>query len=315
MKFLKNKVDEKNIMLTNMIYHRPSKDQNWNDSLDIVYKNVKTEKKYVEHITNPEMICYLVKPEFRNYDYNKEYIELDKTASYKVPYKNIPAWIAKQAGPAFVNQMRYWIDSGNRGAINNFHKWRYVFGTDIDIINFYKTQWLLEYDNDAEKKLNYGCADIETDAAKCDHFASRGEVPILCATFIDEHEKKSYTVYYRAKDNMEQIRKFESEIDDFIDELHESFDESYGKFEYYIYAFDDELEMIKFYWELKHQSSCDIIMYWNMVFDFNFMYERIKILGCDALEIMCHLDFNKKIAYYKHAHKHIAIDENRDVVT
>ena len=133
MKFLKNKVDEKNIMLTNMIYHRPSKDQNWNDSLDIVYKNVKTEKKYVEHITNPEMICYLVKPEFRNYDYNKEYIELDKTTAYKVPYKNIPAWIAKQAGPEFVNQMRYWIDSGNRGAINNFHKWRYVFGTDIDI--------------------------------------------------------------------------------------------------------------------------------------------------------------------------------------
>ena len=315
MKFLKNKVDEKNIMLTNMIYHRPSKDQNWNDSLDVVYKNVKTEKKYVEHITNPEMICYLVKPEFRNYDYNKEYIELDKTASYKVPYKNIPAWIAKQAGPAFVNQMRYWIDSGNRGAINNFHKWRYVFGTDIDIINFYKTQWLLEYDNDAEKKLNYGCADIETDAAKCDHFASRGEVPILCATFIDEHEKKSYTVYYRAKDNMEQIRKFESEIDDFIDELHESFDESYGKFEYYIYAFDDELEMIKFYWELKHQSSCDIIMYWNMKFDFNFMYERIKILGGDPLEIMCHPDFKKKIAYYKHDHNHFAIVEKRDFVT
>ena len=72
MEFLKLKESRKeDIMLINMIYNQPSPQNEWNDSMDIIYKDLSTDKKYLETIVNPTMDVYFTKPEFRNYDYPK----------------------------------------------------------------------------------------------------------------------------------------------------------------------------------------------------------------------------------------------------
>ena len=317
MKFLHNIPHGKeNLMYVNCLYHRPTRENDYNDALDIVYKDLATGKKYLETIENPPMYAYIVKPEYRDYNYNKEYMEIEKCDIHKVPYKNMPYFIAKQAGPEFVNQINY-LRKTNYGAIKNIHKWRYCFGTDIPIEYFYRTHWKLEYDNENPKtRLTFGAADIETDAIKCDHFDKDGNIPILCATFIDESARKSYTVYLRAKDNMEQIEAFEKDIDGFVKELHDTFDEIYGVFEYNIYAYDDEREMIRDYFRFKNNSNCDVIYYWNGAdFDIPFLFKRMQNLGMDIQQTVCHPDFKYKEAYYKTDHTNFMLANKRDWIT
>ena len=313
-----NTIDKEYLMLVNILYHKGNKSTDYRDCIDIIYKDTRTGERFLNTIEDPPLIAYLVKDEYRDYNYHKEYIETDKCTKHLVPIKKIPDWIAKQAGPELVNWLKY-TKMNNYAAVPNIHKWKYVFGTDIDPRAFYMSQWreFREKGHFADDNmiLNVGAADIETDAKKLDVFASHGEVPVLCATFIDEHARKSHTVYYRAKDNMEQISKFEKDINNFVKLCHDSFDESYGEFEYLFYGYDDELTMIKDYFRLKNNSSCDIIMYWNMDFDFNFLYDRIIKLGGDPIEIICDPRFKHKIAYYKHDRNNFQIINKRDFVT
>ena len=311
-------IDKENLMLVNVLYHRGNKDTQYKDCIDIIYKDTRTGERYLNTIEEPAIIAYLVKEEYRDYNYHKEYIEIDKCSRHLVPIKRIPDWIAKQAGPEYINWLKY-NRCNNYSAVQNIHKWRYVFGTDIDPRAFYISQWRQFREkgrfSDDNLILNVGAADIETDAKKLDTFASHGEVPVLCATFIDEHARTSHTVYYRAKDNMEQISKFEKNIDKFVKKCHDEFDESYGKFDYLFYGYDDELTMIKDYFTIKNSSSCDVIMYWNMKFDFNFLYDRIIALGGDPIDIICDPAFKYKDAYYKHDRKNFQIINKRDFVT
>ena len=318
MKFIKNPdVDTSKLMYVNSIYHKPCAATDYEDYLDIIYKDLETGQKYVETKKNPEIIAYLVKPEYRDYNYNKEYMEINKCDQYKVPIKDVNFWIAKQMGPQAVATVRNMIASGNRAAIQNLQKYRYVFGTDTDIRSFYMTHWLLEYENDLHKELAYGAADIETDAIKHPTFASNGEVPILCATFVSEIDRQVHTFVYRAKDNLEQIARVEDHADEFVEECHRCFDESYGSdFEYNLYFFDKELDMIKAYYQVINDSNIDILYYWNgNSFDNPYIKARIEILGGDPAEIVSHPDFKVKEFKITKDTKNFQVVNKRDWVS
>ena len=57
MQFLKG-VNKENIMLLNVIYHRPMKENEYKDYLDIVYKDLDTGEKILKTIETPEMEIY-----------------------------------------------------------------------------------------------------------------------------------------------------------------------------------------------------------------------------------------------------------------
>ena len=63
MKFLKQKYTKtENLMLINMLYNK-KRNKKEDDSIDIIYKDLSTGKKYLEHIKNPPMeICNAFRP-------------------------------------------------------------------------------------------------------------------------------------------------------------------------------------------------------------------------------------------------------------
>ena len=75
------------------------------------------------------MLMYIVKPEYRNYNYVPTYRPLSMCDVRKVKYKNIVKEIVKEGGEELKNYYDELIVSGF-GARRNIHKYPYVLGTD-----------------------------------------------------------------------------------------------------------------------------------------------------------------------------------------
>lgn len=322
MEFLHSKVDKNDIMLTNIIYNYPTKSTEWTDYLNIIYKDISTGEKHLKVIEKPQIEIYFTKDEYRNYDYNKNFIELDKVDKHICEYKNVEFYIAKQAGKEYQNYAKQCLETKNRQALKNLHKYPYVFGSDYSIEAWYRAQWLLNYDNDKPKHLTKQFLDIEVDGIFVNGFPGPGECPINMVTLVDEENKACYTFlldttplveeYLKKYENVadpkripgleflrnnfkpNQIQEFIDDIDNFIDRLHGAFDETYGRLEYNIFMFKDEKELITNVFKVINSLKRDFLMIWNMSFDIPFIIERMIKLKMDPAQIMCHPDFKVK---------------------
>ncbi len=314
MKFInRNKTDK--LMLLNVIYHKPSKYNDYTDYLDVIYRDLRTGEKYVECIPEPKMEIYFVQPEHRTFTTHVNFIELDKTYPKVVKYKDLLFEIAKEAGPEYIETMKELTRQRRFRERGNIHKYKYVFGSDMAIENWYRNQWELEYGNNEDKKITKAYLDIETDAIDIpEGYGESGECPINAVTIIYEDNKTVYTFLLR-NDRNPQIEEFETNIQSFIGDLHESFDDSYGVFDYRIYMYDEEIDLITDIFKLLNTLKPDFCMVWNMRFDIPYIINRIKRLGYDPVDIMCHKDFDVKELYFHEDTKNFKIDHRGDYFT
>lgn len=307
MKFLNPNIDKNDIMLLDVLYHPPRKENDRIDCLDIVYKQLSTGEKFIKSITDPTIDIYFTKEQYRNYQYNKAFIELDKCDKHTCVYKKLPRYIAEQAGQDYVNEFNRMIENGQYRDIQKFHTYPYVFGSDVGIESFYRINWLLEYDNDKPKPISKTYLDIEVDTIDYVGFPRDGECPINAVTIVDEVGMKCYTFLLNNEKNP-LIAEFINDIDGFIDELHDDFDESYGVLDYKIFLYDSEKELIVDLFKLMNTLKRDVCLIWNMGgFDIPYTIARITKLGMDPAEVICHKDFKNKVCHFKEDTKNFAV--------
>lgn len=304
-------LDSENIMLVNLIYHSPKKDYDYKDYLDIIYKDLRTGEKKLHTIEEPEIEIYFAKEEARDYDYNKSFIEFKDVEMHRCKYKDLPFYIAKVAGQEYVNYIKNAIQTNNSSKIKNIHKYKYVFGSDYDIENWYKIQWFLNNHNDKEKPLTKMFLDIEVDSIDIEGFPSDGDCPINAVTIVDEESMTSFTFLLRNERNT-QIKQFENNVDEVVQEMNDMFEESYGKIEYRFYMYDDERDMLVDVFKLINTLKRDFLLVWNMSFDIPYIIARLKRLGLDPVKVMCHKDFKIKELYYKKDHKNFQVQNKSD---
>lgn len=295
LKFLNPNVDSRDLMLLDIMYHPPRKENDRTDCLDIIYKTISDGEKHLKSIENPTIDIYFVKDEFRNYTWNKNFMELDKLEKHTCEYKKLPWYIAEQAGEQYVAELRRLVESGRFKDIQKIQTYPYVFGSDIPIDVFYRTQWMLEYENEKMKPLTKLYLDIEVDTVNVVGFVRDGSCPINAVTIVDDITNSVYTFLLDTHNNS-QIDDFKNNIDDFINELHGLFDESYGKLSYYIYMYDDEKDLIKDMFRLINTLKRDFCLIWNgMGFDIPYILARMEKLNLDPYDIICHKDFKYKM--------------------
>ena len=76
MKFLPRALDESKLMILRTYYDSGTNDfKTPDDVLDIVYKDIDTGKIYIETLNNPKIEIYVVKPQYRTFDYYKNFIK------------------------------------------------------------------------------------------------------------------------------------------------------------------------------------------------------------------------------------------------
>ena len=89
-----------NITIINAIYHKPKKKENGrydNGSIDIVYRDMDTNEKKVQHIDDPEYTYYMAN-EGVNVPYNRLYIEKNLVHEETCKFREIKQDIASKTG-------------------------------------------------------------------------------------------------------------------------------------------------------------------------------------------------------------------------
>ena len=277
------RTNKENAMLVDVQYVDANRQKGTPDYLYMTYKDLDTGEKYLLKKKEPTMSIYFAKPETRTYDYNKNHELLSNVIEKTVKYKDIPFEIANDMGDEGKAILNNIFATRQFRDLKKFHLYPYVYGSDIDPRIFYRAKWNFAYDNDRLKKLDKGFLDIETDGLLHDGFPIPETCPINAVTIIDGKTKTSYTFAYtgrtyQEKDmtNMtqeekkrelyirelfasqkEQIKELKNDVDGFIQELHDNFDEVYGHLDYKVFFYENEAKMLIHLNKIRHYRNME----------------------------------------------------------
>lgn len=343
------KVNKDNACLIDIQYIRPTRASNFTDYIYIIWKDLQDGEKHLNVIENPTIPIYIEKDEYRDTHLNTEtgkyynipYTSLSHVDKKVVEYKRVLPEIAMAAGPEAMKTYQYLKNSRDPSAykkLREFQLYPFVFGSDIDIRNIYRTEWHSKYDNDHVKVLKKGFLDIEVDIMETTGTTDPQVCPIDLVTLIDSSTNTSYTFaligvnppekdianmsqskrsqeYQRRKlysDRLSQQENVTSNVNKLIEECHKKFDESWPGMEYKFYFYKDEKKMLIQLFQLINKLKLDFICVWNMRFDIQYIIERFRALGLDPAEYMCHPDFPVKQCYFKQDNRNYTIKNQSD---
>jgi hypothetical protein len=321
-------INDNNLILLNVNYIRPSKKEGIEESFEVIYKD---ENNNVYKSNEPAMVdIYFVKPEFRDYDRNKPQERIEKLNKKRVLYSRIREEIAKEIGkegeifikkcwdefqkPVYQRDPQYNLD--------RLYGWRFAYACDFQPEFYFMKQWY-ETHKLGNVKLTKAFLDIETDlldfTPDLERLNGTAHAPVNCATVFLEDSKEAFTFilkpyepsktsysipeeykkrYALYEDQLQQHLFLTEHIDEFIKDLNDSFDPTYGPIKYNIRSYDKEIDLIADIFRLINNRKPNFCLIWNMRFDIQYLYERIKILGYDPRSIICHPDFENPKCFF-----------------
>lgn len=313
-------IKEDNPMLLNVRYIRPSRDSDREECFEVIYK---TRDGLVHKVEEPPYAdIYIVKEKYRNFTYNKPQERIEKMDKKQVPISKIRYQIANEMGEQGRQFIKNCYETRNFGAINQLYKWPYAFGCDFQPEFYYMKNWYEKYDL-RDIKLTKAFIDIETDLMvyelDMDNIQNTAYSPVNLISVTFEETKEVHTLILRPSKpsklgrseeeylkiynmylkQMEDHQKLMSNMNSFINDLHESFDETYGYLNYNIHEYEKEIDLIANAFKLINDRKPNFCMIWNMRFDIQYLYYRIIQLGYNPASIMCHPDFKDKKCLFK----------------
>lgn len=332
------KIDKENSMLIDIQYIKANKRENQPDYLYIIWKDLKTDEKFMQAVPEPMMDIYFEKPEYRNHTYNKNYAKLEEVDKVTVKYKDIIYAIANDMGDVGRQKLNNYFTTGNYRGLNEFYIYPYVYGADYDVRVWYRHKWIEEFDNKLPKRISKGFFDIEVDTMESVGMPNPAVHPIDLVTIIDTRSRTSYTfaligvtcpnkditkmTAHQLKDYEEKQKLYENRlvqqeyysnnIEELEEEAHKMFDENYENMEYKFYFYKDERKMLVHIFQLINQLKLDFIGIWNISFDIPYIIGRLQALGLDPAQVMCHPDFPVKQCYFKKDTRNFAVKNKSD---
>lgn len=306
--------------LINVTYIRPSKDNGQREVFEVIYK---TEDGSVHKSEEPPLAdIYIVKPEFRDYNYNKPQERIDRMDKIRVPVSKIRQTIAEAMGDAGAELVKRAYQERNYKLLNQLYRWPYCYGCDFQPEYYFMKNWYEKYEL-GKPRLSKSFLDIETDlmdyTLDMDNIPSTAYSPVNLITVILEETKECYTFVLKpyvpsksgrtAQEYEVRYKLYEkqladhkhliSHIDEFIVDLHNSFDGTYGHLDYHIREYDEEIELIADTFRLINTRKPNFCMIWNMRFDIQYLLYRVRTLGYNPASVMCSSDFSDQKCYFK----------------
>ena len=302
-----------NIVLLNTHYARGKKDPDTGkyspDMLTVLYKDLDTGEKKIETITNPEYTYYMAKPDTRVHK-GMLFIEEDKCVPITCKYKDITKSIAEVTDNLewYYNNLK--TSTGYREN-QKLHTLPNIFNSDMDIQDYFRYQFKLNYVNNPSYVPTKAYSDIETDTnyQKGD-FPELGEVPVNSISYIDQTHKQIICFALVDSNNQSSIEAYQYSLThDLGAECKEFCENHIGKkyakkyqlldFKYEFLFYDDELTMLVDFYQVVNTYQPDILMYWNGGgFDNPYLVERLKVLGVDPALIVSTPDATHPICEY-----------------
>jgi len=307
-----------NILITNVQYLKPKKLEDGSytdDKLFIVYRDFDTKKKNLQIINNPVTNFYMAKPEVQSkFRSQREFLSLDDVEKLSAPYKSMTKYmynilkdnLHSEEDKAIKMVIDRALELGKWNGLKEIHKHKGFYFSDYDILDYVYITANLHY-KPKETILTKSYLDIEVDiygASKYD--IDRGKPPISAITMIYDYDvnlnknykPKVFTFLHRDYKRYPQQRKFEENLDKFIEACHEEFDHKYGKADYHVLLFDDQIEMLYKVFQIQHLMKPDFTGIWNMPFDLLSLQKKAMYLGIPPEVLFSHPDFKEAWCHY-----------------
>lgn len=297
--------------LLNVTYIRPNPDQNKKECFRAIYSTPDGNVHYKDEPA--EATIWFTKPEYRTYNYNKSQEHMSSMYSKRVKISKIRDTIMEESGEYGKRIKDIAYKSNDYQYMNQVFKWPYSYGADFQPEYYYLHDWFQTH-HFKTPKLSKAYLDIECDGI--DHTIDMGNLessayaPVNAVTVIlddtnecvlfvlrpykptgifdEERYKHRMELYEKQKEQHEYIF---SHLDEFKENLHKRFDAKYGKLDYKIREYESEIDLIADVFRLLNTRKPNFCLIWNMRFDIQYLYHRIKVLGYDPATIMCHYDF------------------------
>lgn len=270
--------------LINIIYHKKTKQ--CKDYLSIVYKI--NDVKKIHHIYEPTMDFYYANDKLRT---SADYYPIENCTKYNCAYNDILRKIADLSDNKDFFYDR--VKSGNYGSyrqLGALHLVPNVFGSDIDIEDYYIFLFTKEYGINYHSKLSKGYFDIETDGRLGNTLdVEHAPAPINVITYISSKSNKFY-VFLLKKDGYLGQDEMLNNIQDFKKRCHDEFMSEFGEKEYIFLAYEDERELIEDFISLIKHDSVDFLTAWNgLKYDYPYIVNRLELLGGSKFSL-CDVD-------------------------
>ena len=314
-------IQGKNPTLLNVVYQKPDRKSGVEEAFIVTYK---TEDGEVHYSEEPALASiFIVKPEYRDYNYNKPQERMELMDKITCPVSQIKYKIAEAIGPDGLAFVKHCYETKDIKALDRLYGWRFAYGCDFQPEFYFLRDWYSKYK--LEKiKLTKSYIDIETDLMdfqpELDKLSGSAYAPINCVTVILEETNESYTFilrpYIPSKLSYKDLKEYEerfllyenqlkqhselmNNMDGFIQKIHDEFDSTYGVIDYKIREYEKEIDLIADIFRLINDRKPNFCMSWNMRFDIQYIHERIKVLGYTPESIICHKDFKYPRTYFK----------------
>lgn len=309
---LKNFPIGSDLTLLNTLYKYPKKDIETGKydkgNVSLIYYDNETNRKHVEIIEDPDYEFYKAKDDV-HIDHNMLFIEEQDVEKVSCSYNQLEKKIAELTD----NEKFYYdnIQNGNRYANKRLHSFPTIFSSDVDIQDHYRQRFSQLYTNNI-RPISKAYFDIEADVINArGDFPLPGECPINAVNIIVDKVNKMYILLLRDENNP-QIKEFEESINQgLFDEIKEMIRNQVGgwkqekrfkldelKFEFLFYDKDNEIQLIQDLFIIINSLQPDFVLAWNMAFDIPYIIARIKELGYNPADIICHPDFRIKLCDY-----------------
>lgn len=310
-----------NPLLLNVTYVRPDRKKDISEHFEVIYKS---EDGVVRKSIEPaEVDIYFVKPEFRDFNYNKPEERIERLEKRRVLFSQIKYEIAREIGESGINFIKHCFENNDPKSLDKLYAWPYAFGADFQAEFYYMKEWDEKYGLPQTVKLSKAFLDIEADGIDCnidmDNIQHSAHCPINAVTVLSEDQKEAYTFIlrpykpshqgYNETEYAERYKLYEKQLADhqklmsdikgFIDDLHDSFDKTYGYIDYHLREFESEIELIADVFRYINDRKPNFCKIWNMRFDIPYIIYRIMMLGYNPADIICHPDFTNKKCYFK----------------
>lgn len=319
--------------LLNVRYIKPSPELDIKESFEVIYLDDHGEVRKSEEPPTAEI--YFVKPEFRDFNYNKPQEHISRLNKVEVPVSKIRKAIAEEMGEAGKNFVRDCYQRRDFKALDQLYKWPYAFECDFQPEYYFMKRWYNKYPQ-VKPKLTKGFLDIEID--QIDHLVDlenlrdTATAPINVATVTLDATNEVWTFMLRPQNparlgmsneaynernnlylsQLQQHEEIFKDVKGFINELHERFDPTYGHLDYHVKEYEHEIDLIADIFRLINNRKPNFCEEWNMRFDIQYIYYRIIALGYDPASIMCHPDFKHPQCYFKVDHSTFLIEKQYD---
>lgn len=310
----------KNPTLLKVSYVKPDSKTARKEVFQVLYNDDEGNVYYAEEPAEADI--YIVKPEYRTYDLQKPEERIDHCDKVRVPISQIRYRIAKEAGDWGKSIIQQATDRHDFKLLNQLYKWPYAYGCDFQPEFYFMHDWYQKYELKMPH-LSKAFMDIEIDmidyTVDMDRVENSAYAPVNAITIILEDTDEAWTFILKpyipptlGRDDEEYNARYDkyrmqlndheylmTHLDEFYQDLHESFDETYGYINYHVREYEQEIELIADAFRLINTRKPNFCEIWNSSFDCAYLVARIEALGYDPKSIICHPDIPYPVCAFK----------------